>query len=369
MWVRWSLGFALALAVAACGGGGVPQRVMGTTPAQQPPARAGLPRAAPPVAPPITVTVAPGDTVASLADRHRVSIRDLIDANRLEPPYRLTPGWPLLVPTSRTHRVMRGETLYGISRFYRTDLATLARLNGIGPPYNIYAGQSLRVPMAVPAPLPVTTAAVEPQPMPAPAAQRSGVEVSPVPAPTASRTAPASPSALPLPEARPEAPPIAAKPDPEPQMAALPPARAGSLLFSWPVKGRVVSGFGPKPGGQHNDGINIEVARGTAVHAAEAGMVVYVGNELKGYGNLVLIRHAGGWVTAYAHNDEILVRRGAQIGKGHMIARSGSSGAIGAPQVHFEIRRGRDPVDPLRYLGSPEPVSGAAGRGGPPGPG
>uniref|UniRef100_UPI0013C46301 murein hydrolase activator EnvC family protein n=1 Tax=Desertibaculum subflavum TaxID=2268458 RepID=UPI0013C46301 len=192
------------------------------------------------------------------------------------------------------------------------------------------------------------------------------------PAPSAGPApGPSSPAvAAPLdPPSPPPPSPPAAHPEPPPQVAALPPARAGSLLFTWPVKGRVVSGFGPKPGGQHNDGINIEVARGSPVRAAEAGTVVYAGNELKGYGNLVLIRHAGGWVTAYAHNDEILVRRGAQIGKGHLIAKSGASGGIGSPQVHFEIRKGREPVDPIRYLGTPETVSGAAGRGGLPGPG
>lgn len=395
MWIRWSLGFALALALAACSGGGVPQRVSGPPPAQQAPASARL---ASPDPAPATVVVAPGDTVASLADRHRVSIRDLIDANRLEPPYELAPGRSLLIPAGRTHRVMRGETLYGISRYYRSDLATVAKLNRLGPPYRIYDGQSLRIPAAGPSPIPVTVAAAEPPPAPpgsmapgsmapGPAASaapvaaapppRAGIEVTAVPAPAAGPAPPPYPQAAP-PVAPPVAapadpPPAAANPDPlpapSPQIAALPPARAGSLLFTWPVKGRVVSGFGPKPGGQHNDGINIEVARGSPVRAAEAGTVVYAGNELKGYGNLVLVRHAGGWVTAYAHNDEILVRRGAQIGKGHLIAKSGSSGGVGAPQVHFEIRKGREPVDPMRYLGAPEAISGAADRAGRPGPG
>jgi murein DD-endopeptidase MepM/ murein hydrolase activator NlpD len=388
MWVRWCLGFALALALAACGGGGVPTRVSGAPPAQQPPPRAGVPQSAQADPAPIMVTVAPGDTIASLADRYQVSIRDLIDANRLEPPYQLTPGRTVTIPAGRGHRVMRGETLYGIARLYRTDLATVARLNRLAPPYRIYEGQSLRIPTAVPAPMPVTVAAAEPAPAPTPApaateaaSPRPAVEVSPVaPPPQAqSMTPPAASSPLPptTPEAAPS--PAAGRPEPPPsappasaagpQIAALPPLRAGSLLFSWPAKGRIISGFGPKPGGQHNDGINIETPRGSPVRAAEAGTVVYAGNELKGYGNLVLIRHAGGWVTAYAHNDEILVRRGAQIGKGHLIAKSGASGGVATPQVHFEIRRGRDPVDPMRYLGAPETVSGAAGRGGPPGPG
>jgi murein DD-endopeptidase MepM/ murein hydrolase activator NlpD len=120
--------------------------------------------------------------------------------------------------------------------------------------------------------------------------------------------------------------------------------------FRWPVRGRVITGFGPRPSGQQNDGINVAVPEGTAVKAAEDGVVAYAGNELKTYGNLVLVRHANGYVTAYAHASEILVKRDETVKRGQVIAKSGQTGNVSAPQLHFEIRKGSAPVDPMPYL-------------------
>ena len=126
---------------------------------------------------------------------------------------------------------------------------------------------------------------------------------------------------------------------------------AGALpSFRWPVRGRVIAGFGPKPNGLQNDGINLAVPEGTPIKAAEDGVVAYAGNELKGYGNLVLIRHSNGFVTAYAHASEILVKRGEAVKRGQVIARSGETGNVTSPQLHFEIRKGATPVDPAQYL-------------------
>ena len=119
------------------------------------------------------------------------------------------------------------------------------------------------------------------------------------------------------------------------------------MRFRWPVSGRVIAGFGPRANSSHNDGINIAVPNGTEVVASEGGMIAYAGSELKGYGNLVLIRHESNWVTAYAHNDEILVKRGDRVRRGQPIARAGRSGTVDQPQVHFEIRQGSRPVDPV----------------------
>ncbi len=120
--------------------------------------------------------------------------------------------------------------------------------------------------------------------------------------------------------------------------------------FRWPAKGRIISKFGAKRNGARNDGINISVPFGTSVKAAADGVVAYAGNELKGYGNLVLIRHRNNWVSAYAHNSKILVRRGQRIRRGHIIAKAGNSGSVSQPQVHFELRREAKPVDPLKYM-------------------
>jgi murein DD-endopeptidase MepM/ murein hydrolase activator NlpD len=120
--------------------------------------------------------------------------------------------------------------------------------------------------------------------------------------------------------------------------------------FRWPVKGRVIAGFGTKSDGSHNDGVNIAVPLGTDVLAAESGVVAYAGSELQGYGELILIRHDNGWVTAYAHNEQILVNRDDRVRRGQVIARAGKTGAVEQPQVHFEIRQGSLPVDPLSHL-------------------
>ncbi|HZZ61755.1 MAG TPA: M23 family metallopeptidase [Roseiarcus sp.] len=116
--------------------------------------------------------------------------------------------------------------------------------------------------------------------------------------------------------------------------------------FRWPARGRIIEGF--KSGG--NDGINISVPPGTSVRAAESGVVVYSGDGLKGYGNLVLIKHPNGFVSAYANNGELDVKRGQQVKRGQIIAKSGDTGNVNAPQLHFELRKGSTPVDPTQYL-------------------
>ena len=127
-------------------------------------------------------------------------------------------------------------------------------------------------------------------------------------------------------------------------------SEAATPLFDWPVRGRVIARFGPIPGNLRNDGINIAVPEGTDVHAADDGLVVYAGNDVKGYGNLVLMRHGNGFVTAYAHASQLLVSTGDTIQRGQVIAKSGRTGQAREPQVHFEIRKGTMPVDPLQYL-------------------
>ena len=120
--------------------------------------------------------------------------------------------------------------------------------------------------------------------------------------------------------------------------------------FRWPVNGRVITAFGPKPSGAQNDGINVAVPEGTPIKAAEDGVVAYAGNELKTYGNLVLVRHSNGYVTAYAHASEIMVKRDDPVKRGQIIAKAGQTGNVAAPQLHFEIRKGSTPVDPAPFL-------------------
>jgi murein DD-endopeptidase MepM/ murein hydrolase activator NlpD len=258
-------------------------------------------------------TVVRGNTVYSIARLYGVPVRSIIEANRLKPPYLLKVGDQLRLPRRRTHRVAKGDTVYSISRQYGVPMSELMRVNGIQPPYTIVVDQELSVPSGTAHSTQVT---------------RTSPPAAPTPAPRATPK-PATPS----------------------QVAALPspPPRTGRL-FLWPVKGKLLSNFGGQPGGRHNDGINIAARRGATVVAAESGVVAYAGNELRGFGNLLLIKHADGFMTAYAHNDALLVARGQKVRKGDAIARVGSSGSVGEPQLHFEIRKGRKAVDPIGYL-------------------
>lgn len=268
-----------------------------------------------------------GDTVYGLARRHRVSVRAIIDANRLSPPYHLKVGQRVVLPRGRRHVVRPGDTLYALARQYRVNPHALARANGLKPPYTIHSGQTL----------------ILPSPFARPAAPPSARAVA-NPGARGAETGPAKTAKASLSRARQKA--SAAPPAP---YIPRPPAASGQG-FIWPVKGRVVSGFGAKAKGLRNDGINIAAPRGAPVKAAENGVVAYAGNELRGFGNLLLIKHAGGWITAYAHNDTVLVKRGQKVGKGQRIATVGSTGGVKSPQLHFEMRHGRTPRDPAKYL-------------------
>jgi murein DD-endopeptidase MepM/ murein hydrolase activator NlpD len=172
----------------------------------------------------------------------------------------------------------------------------------------------------------------------------------------------APPAAQPAPASTP--PPVSAAPPPrevpetpEANSGATPPA-VGTGAFLWPVRGHILATYGSKSDGTHNDGINIAAPRGTAVQAVDAGVVAYTGNELRGYGNLVLVKHANGWISAYAHCDAILVKRGEKVGRGQVIARVGSTGNVSEPQLHFELRRGQHAVDPREFM-PPLPTAAA----------
>jgi murein DD-endopeptidase MepM/ murein hydrolase activator NlpD len=137
------------------------------------------------------------------------------------------------------------------------------------------------------------------------------------------------------------------------------PVMGGSGRFPWPVQGRVLAGYGAAANGARNDGINIAAARGTPVRSIDTGTVAYVGNEVKGYGNLVLVKHENGWISAYAHLDNPMVKVGDKVGSGQVIAKVGNTGGVAQPQLHFELRRGKNPVDPREFL-APAPSAGSA---------
>jgi len=272
-----------------------------------------------------------GETVYAVASNYRVPIRSIIELNSLQAPYVLRSGQTLRVPVARDHIVQTGDTLYGISRNYGVAMNALVRLNDIQPPYTIVAGRSLRLPE------PVQEAST---PAPDPAAESGVRRTEETPAPSGeSDTAFDGPAA-----AMPPSQQAAVNPS-----VPMPPPRSGRT-FLLPVRGKVISSFGSKGQGLHNDGVNIAAARGTPVRAAENGIVVYSGNALLGFGNMILIRHADGYMTAYAHNDTVSVQRGDTVRRGQAIATVGSTGSVSSPQLHFEVRKGKSAVDPAKYL-------------------
>ncbi|MFZ5615745.1 MAG: peptidoglycan DD-metalloendopeptidase family protein [Pseudomonadota bacterium] len=280
------------------------------------------------------VTVLPGDTVYAISRRTGASPQSIIALNSLAPPYALSVGQIIRVPASAVppshaslearpmnasaapspalreaaHVVRPGDTLYSISRATGISVAILADANRLRPPYELKIGQSLRIPGASGA-----------APLPAP--QREATiagDVADLARTVSYGDTPAKPASL----------------------------------FDWPVKGAIIGSYGLSTAGKRNDGVNIAAPVGTPVRAAADGEVVYRGSELEGYGNLLLIKHEDGFVTAYAHNDAMLVKKGDRVRKGQAIAKVGQTGSAKEPQLHFEIRQNLKAVDPVALLGS-----------------
>lgn len=238
-----------------------------------------------------------GENLYKIARNYNVVLRDLIKENNLDAPYTLKEGDVLKIPTPNYHEVKTGENLYVISRQYQMNLNQLIELNNLQAPYAIFAGQRLRISN-------LRTAT----------ATKNNVLSKKEEGNFFSRTF------------------------------------KKSNNFTWPIKGEVVSRFGPKQGGLYNDGINIAANKGSDVKAASDGVVAYVGNELKGYGNLIIVKHSNGFITAYAHLENSFVKRGEKINQGQVIAQVGNSGNVSSPQLYFGLRRGRDAVNPVSYL-------------------
>lgn len=280
------------------------------------------------------VEVKPGDTVYGLSRQFGVSAAAIIDKNDLKKPYTLSVGQaiklpsgavvagndprPAISPSARsagaetTYRVAKGDTLYSISRKSGAAVSQIAKKNRLRQPYTLSIGQELVLPTTI---SPSIITARKETNSPAPRSSEASVPAALVR--KASYTKPGS-----------------------------------RTMFDWPVRGAIVSEFGAGNLGRRNDGVNIAAPAGTAVRAAADGEVVYRGSELDGFGNLLLVKHDGGYVTAYAHNDTMLVKKGQQVNQGQIIAKVGQTGAVSTPQLHFEIRENLKSVDPVELMGS-----------------
>lgn len=244
------------------------------------------------------IAIRPGDNLHNIAKQYNTTIYEIIRKNNLKPPYILRVGKKILIPLPNYHTVVHGDSIYSISRDYHMNMDKLIRLNKLKKPYSIYRGQKLRIAS--------TSASVTRSKGRKTSKKRSRRRVVQ--------------------------------------------NFKSSNKFRWPVKGKVISSFGAKKGGLYNDGINIKAKKGSEVRAAESGMVAYVGNELKGYGNLVIIKHSSGWITAYAHLDSFSVRRAQKVKKSEVIGTVGMTGNVDFAQLYFGLRKGRDALNPLKYI-------------------
>ncbi|WP_306249825.1 LysM peptidoglycan-binding domain-containing M23 family metallopeptidase [Parvularcula sp. IMCC14364] len=309
------------------------------------------------------IRVQPGDTVYALSRRCGIKANSIIAANQLPAPYALQVGQVLLIPglgqpeiqqaqytpppqpqpaapipqpvsqprqqaAAQSYVVRPGNTLYSISRAYGLDVATVAIANGLTPPYTLSVGQRLTIPSAG-QPTAAMTQSAPTQPV---SNANRNTYVDPQAGSSYRREA-----AAPVPDA------------PKSVSYAVP-EKSNSVRFDWPIQGMVVMGYGLAPDGRRNDGINIAAPVGTPIRATADGEVVYRGSDLEGYGNLLLVKHAGGWVSAYAHTDAMLVRKGENVRKGQVIAKVGTTGTVDQPQLHFELRHDLKPKDPLAAL-------------------
>ena len=304
-----------------------------------------------------TIIVEPGQTLYSIARANGMTAATLASANDIAPPYNVHAGQRIRIPgvdepraeaayapvnqnfspKTSMHRVESGETLFSLGRSYGVHPYKIADLNSLSHNASLTVGQKIRIPggktaeriesedVKVPAEEPSERYAEENTDQKQNFESDSDIAYAP---PEDESSAPAGGE----------------------EQSEEQPAEETINSFRWPVKGRVISKFGSKPGGARNEGINIAVPEGTSVRAADGGVVAYAGNELKGYGNLVLIRHDGGWVTAYAHTRQLLVKRGDTVRRGDVIAKAGQTGSVESPQLHFELRKGATAVDPLKYL-------------------
>lgn len=273
------------------------------------------------------VIVAPGDTLRSIGARTGVGAEAIARANALDDPDRIRIGQRLRIPGGRYHIVQAGESGIAIARAYGVPWAELVRLNALAEPFVLRVGQGLLLP-------PTSSVAAMTLEQRAAAFSIDIDDILTGGEPALAQNAAPPPTSV----------------------VTKSPATSGGFdgRFIWPVNGRVISRFGPAGAGRVNDGVNIAVPVGTPVLAAADGVVVYAGTGISVFGGLILLRHADGWSTAYGHAGELLVKRGDTVRSGQIIARSGQSGYVDSPQLHFQIRRSRTPVNPLTRL----PTSG-----------
>jgi lipoprotein NlpD len=277
---------------------------------------------------PSTYVVRPGDTLGVIGDRTGAGSEAIARANSLAAPFIVRTGQRLSIPGGRYHRVAAGQTGIAISRAYGVDWSRIIAANDLREPYTLRVGMRVLIPGTSSR----STAAER--------AAAFTLDIDDLV--TGSEPALAA-------NQRPARPSTSSARILAPTQALAPPARLTSG-FDWPVHGRIVTRFGPGASGERYNGVKIAVPRGTPVLAAADGVVAYAGGGIPQLGDVIIIRHGDGWATVYGHASKLLVQRGQAVRRGQTIAMSGDSGGAPRPEVHFEMRKGRTPIDPQRQL-------------------
>ncbi len=241
------------------------------------------------------IIIIPGDTLVTLSKKYDTTISELIKANGLKPPYVLRPGKKIIIPKSEIYEIKKNDTFFSIARCFKLSTKDIKDKNKNLDEKKLLVGKKILLPFY---------------------AKRNYCKSK-----------------------------IISKKSTKKNKSFI-----RNSIFYWPTKGKVIATFGAKKGGRRNDGINILAPRGNPVRAAASGKVIYRGNELPAWGNLILIKHSNGWTSAYAHLDKFYVKIGDNLNAGDLIGVVGQTGNIDKNQLHFQIRKNSKPIDPMRYL-------------------
>ncbi|GDX35987.1 hypothetical protein LBMAG18_04980 [Alphaproteobacteria bacterium] len=338
------------------------------------------------------------ETLYAISKKYQISAREIIDLNKLKAPYRLKKGDTIKIPHRQFHIVKKGDTLFSIARNYHMKVDEIIAINKLEKPYEIKTGNSLQITnfKNIEEPKNLTTKSnqekiinqsnpysknslnVKKLQANVMTSNSGNVDNTPTTLNQGSNSQESSKIANNIDQNNNNSydSSIAKKNETEKNNSNLNLTKNSDNsqnsittnpnkiissqeenkieekknIFSWPVRGNVVSKFGPKKGGLYNDGINIKAKEGASVGSSEDGIVAYAGSELKGYGNLVIIKHSQGWITAYAHLKEINVSKGQKILKSQKIGSVGNTGSVNFPQLYFGLRKGREAVNPQNYL-------------------
>lgn len=280
-----------------------------------------------------TYVVRPGDTLGRISNATGAGADAIARANGLSPPFRVVEARRLSIPGGRYHLVRPGESGIAIARAYGLPWAQVVEANGLVEPFILRAGQRVLIPgLATAAPPPPLSAAER--------AARFRLDIDDI--------LTGGEPALPVDKAPAKPAPTAARVLPPTAVVAPPTRLSGG--FAWPVEGRITARFGPGASGERQNGVNIAVPLGSPIGATADGVVAYAGSGIASLGGLVIVKHGGGWTSVYGYAARLLVQRGQAVKKGQPIAVSGQTGNAERPSVHFELRKGRTPVDPLGQL-------------------